>query len=137
MSPHDPIMTPARSPDEDPHRATSGEVAKTVLAFGVLITVLSAVIALIIVGGMAPPVAVGTITAASYVAVEVVRRLAGKPPTRLGAAIEAGVQAFLGSAPSAATHAPTLPTAVARADAGQGAAGGDDPQHGGRLDGTP
>jgi len=78
---------------------------KIVISFAMVLVVMAGVIVLIISGHLTPAIAVGTVSAACYVGIEVGRRLVGRPPTQLGSAIEAGARAFFGSLP----HSSSLP----------------------------
>jgi hypothetical protein len=90
-----PLPDPPAPRDDPPSRLI--DVLRACVSFAVLLVVLAAVIVLVISGHQAPAVAIGTVTTAGYISIEIGRRVLGLPPTRFGAAIEAGVKTFVGT----------------------------------------
>lgn len=94
------------------------DLVKNGIGLAVILAVFTAVIVLILRGGLAPVIAVATVGAAGVVGTRIYRRLVGLPATRFGAAVEAGMKSFLGAlALNATDHAIASPATPAAAGA--------------------
>jgi hypothetical protein len=99
-----PKPTPHRGPTPPAHH---GDAVKLGVSVAVLFLVLGGVIILIVAGRLGPAIAIATVSAASYLAVEIARHILGLPPTRMTKAFKAGFGALLSPTPTDGTQADT------------------------------